>query len=423
VVGVSLLVGSVALVWGLYAVLGREARLTAQLRAGEVARVVESGGDVARATAGGDFVVQVFGPAGQLVAASANATGGPVLPMLAPGESRIVEVPFDDETFVAAAAPASGGRTVVFALGRDWVAESTQALALLLGIGVPLLLVVVGATTWRVVGRALAPVDAIRAEVDSVSATRLDRRVSRPAGNDEIGRLADTMNRMLDRLERARARERDFVADASHELRSPIAAIRQHAEVALGHPELPTDLPRVALAESVRMQALIDDLLLLARTDAHAPALRRVPVDLDDLALAEATRLRGIDAGAVVDTQDVSVARIEGDPAALARVLTNLGDNAIRHARSRVAIAVSQRDGSAEIHVDDDGPGIPAADRLRLFERFVRLDDARARPEGGSGLGLAIVAEVVAAHGGTAVIGDSPLGGARVTLRMPALAD
>jgi signal transduction histidine kinase len=422
VVGAALFVGAIALVWSLHAVLTREALVTATVRAAEVARIVEAGGDAGGAVAGDDVVLQVFGPAGEVVAASPNAAGGWVLPRLPPGASRIVKVPFNDNAFVAVAAAADGGRTVVFAQALDSVEESTRALAVLLAIGLPALLLVVGATSWRVVGRALAPVDAIRAEVDSISAAQLHRRVPRPAASDEIGRFADTMNRMLDRLDRARSRERRFVADASHELRSPIAAIRQHAEVALAHPELSSDLARVAHAESLRMQALINDLLLLAQADAHTLPLRRRPVDLDDLVLAEATRLRDLDAP-VIDTHGVSAARVDGDPAALSRVLGNLGDNAARHARGRIALAVSGQDGWAELHVDDDGSGVPAADRSRAFERFVRLDHARARSDGGSGLGLAIVAEIVTAHGGTAVIGDGPLGGARVTVRLPLITD
>lgn len=422
VVGVALLIGAAALTWSLHEVLTRETRVAASVRAGEVVRVVEAGGDVARAMAGDDLVVVVFGPTGEVVAASANQAGALVLPRLTPGESRVVEVPFDDNLFVAVAAAADGGRTVVLAQSLDSVNESTSALAVLLAIGLPAVLIVVGATTWRLVGRALAPVDAIRAEVDAVSGADLGHRVQRPAANDEIGRLVDTMNRMLDRLERARSRERGFVADASHELRSPIASIREYAEIALAHPELAAGLPRVAHAESLRMQALVDDLLLLARADADSLRLRRRPVDLDDLLLAEAARLRGLGAAAV-DAHGVSAARVEGDQAALARMLGNLGDNAARHARGRIALAVSGQDGWAEVRVDDDGPGVPAPDRNRVFERFVRLDDARTRTDGGSGLGLAIVAEILAAHGGTAAIGDGPLGGARVTVRLPLMTE
>jgi len=418
VVGLALVLGAIALVSSLHAVLTREARVTATVRASEVAQIVSSGGDPSGAVAGDDMVVQVFGPDGQLLTSSLRGPAGPVLPVLSPGQSRVVSVPFDDGSFIAVAARAEGGRTVMLAQSLDPVAESTSALAILLAIGLPVLLLLVGATTWRVVGRALAPVDAIRAEVDAISGEHLNQRVTRPAASDEIGRLAVTMNRMLDRLERARDLERQFVADASHELRTPIAALRQRAEIVLAHPELSADLAAVTHAESLRMQALVDDLLLLAQADADGLPLRRRSVDLDDIVLAEAARLRdGRDL--TVDTRGVSAARVQGDPAALRRVLRNLGDNAARHAKARVALGVSEVDGWAEVRVDDDGSGVASADRTRVFERFVRLDDARSRSDGGSGLGLAIVAEIVAAHGGTAVITDGPLGGARVIVRLP----
>ncbi|HET8680629.1 MAG TPA: ATP-binding protein [Micromonosporaceae bacterium] len=421
VVGVALLVGAVALVASLHAVLVREVRATASLRAAEAVQVLEAGANpVAMASRDDDVVLQVLGPTGGVLSATPNVAGQPALARLPPGQSREVEVPFDDDTFLVASVAASGGRTILVAYSLDTVAETTRALATLLVVGVPAVLLVAGATTWRLVGRALAPVDAIRAEVDSISAAQLHRRVPQPPAGDEIGRLAGTMNRMLDRLERARARERRFIADASHELRSPIAAIRQHAEVALAHPDrLPAgELARTAHAESLRMQALVDDLLLLAQADEHALPLRRRLVDLDDLVLEEVRRLRAV-AEVAVNPGGVSAAQVDGDPAALRRVLRNLGDNAARHARSQVAFALSERDGWAQLHVDDDGPGVPAGDRSRVFERFVRLDGARARTGGGSGLGLAIVAEVVAAHGGTVAVADAPLGGARITVRLP----
>lgn len=421
VVGLALLLGAGALVAGVHAALTREVRVTATLRAADVARTVNAGGDPAAGVPADDVVLQVLGPGGDVRAASANAAGLTALARVAPGETRTVDVPFDDGDYLLVAAPAGAGRTVLLGQSLDPVAEPTRTLAALLAIGLPMLLLVVAATTWRLVGRALAPVDAIRAQVDALSATAPHRRVPRPAGRDEIGRLAATMNRMLDRLEAARLRERRFVADASHELRSPIAAIRQHAEVALAHPELGGGLARVAHAESLRMQSLVDDLLLLAQADERRDPARPLaayrPVDLDDLVLAEVRRMR--EAGQPVDASGVSAARVEGDAAALRRMLRNLADNAVRHARARVALTLSERDSYAVLHVDDDGPGVPAADRSRVFERFVRLDDARVNVAGGGGLGLAIVAEIAAAHGGTAVIEEAPLGGARATVTLP----
>jgi signal transduction histidine kinase len=357
VVAIALLVGAVALVASLHAVLVREVRATASLRATEAARVVAAGGDpTAAASRDDDIVVQVLDPSGRVVSATRNAIGRAALARLGPGQSREIDVPFDDDPFLIISAPA-GDRTVLLGQSLDTVTGLMSALTVLLAIGLPALLFLVGATTWRVVGRALAPVEKIRAEVDAISTAQLHRRVPRPAGNDEIAELAGTMNRMLDRLEQVRANERRFVADASHELRSPVAAIRQHAEVALAHPELSGPLARTVHTESLRMQVLIDDLLLLAQADENSLPLRRQPVDLDDLVFAEARRLRELTVA--VDTTGVAAARVNGDPAALRRVLRNIGDNAARHARGRIGLKLMARDGWAELCVDDDGPGVP----------------------------------------------------------------
>jgi signal transduction histidine kinase len=232
--------------------------------------------------------------------------------------------------------------------------------------------------------------------------------------------LARTMNEMLDRLEDAQLRQRRFVSDASHELRTPVASIRQHAEVALAHPDRSSlsGLADTVLAESLRIQDLVSDLLLLAAADERSTPIRWHPVDLDDLVFAVAGDLRA--GGTVqVDTSAVSAGRITGDGTGLRRVLANLAENAGRHARGRVAFGLSEQDDVVLLTVDDDGPGIPAPHRQRVLERFVRLDSARARDAGGSGLGLAIVAELVAGHGGRVEISDSPLGGARVAVRFP----
>jgi signal transduction histidine kinase len=420
VVAVALLIAGAGLVVGLRTLLVRETRAAVMVRSADILGALEAGGDpVTDLAADDDVVLQVLDRSGRVISATPNVAGQPVLADLAPGESREVAVPFDDEHFLVIAAAASGGRMVLLGQSLEPVGESTSAVAGLVAIGFPVLLLVVGATTWRVTGRALAPVEAIRAEVDAISTRRLHRRVPEPSGEDEIGRLARTMNRMLDRLEQASLRQRHFVADASHELRTPIATIRQHAEVALSHPDLSAtgELAGAVLAESLRMQGIVDDLLLLARADEGMLRPLQQPIDLDDLVLAEADRLRG--AGVAVTIGGIAAARVVGDPAAVARVLRNLGDNAARHAKHIVAFGLSTEDGSALIFVDDDGTGIPTGDRDRVFDRFVRLDNARSRIGGGAGLGLAIVAEIVALHGGTVVVLDSPLGGARLAARLP----
>jgi signal transduction histidine kinase len=435
VVGVAMVVGAVLLVAVLRETLTREVRAAARLRGQDVAAVLAANGSGPGPLAVDDaeeVLIQVLDDRGRVVAASPNAQGMAPVARLGSGESAEVEVPAggpveEEGEFLAVGTGAdtpAGRRTVVVVRSTETVTETTAAVGGLLAVGLPLLLAVVALTTWVVVGRALAPVEAIRAEVDAISATALHRRVPDPPADDEIGRLARTMNRMLERLDRAQARQRRLVSDASHELRSPVAAIRQHAKVALAHPgrTTTTELAATVLAEDLRLQRLAEDLLVLTRADEHTLGLRRRPVDLDDLVFDEARRLRGI-SGLRVDTTGVSAGRVDGDAAGLRRVLRNLGDNAARHAGAQVAFSVAEHEGVLRLRVEDDGPGIPEADRERVFERFVRLDGARARDDGGSGLGLAIVAELVAAHGGTVAIASGPAGGARVEVTLPRLGD
>jgi signal transduction histidine kinase len=331
-------------------------------------------------------------------------------------------VPFEDGAFLVVAAPASsrdGPRMIVVGRSLDDVAEATAAVTPLLAAGIPLLVLVVGVVTWWIAGRALRPVEAIRAEVEHISAGALDRRVPEPDTGDEIARLAGTMNRMLGRLEESQARQRRFTSDAAHELRSPVASIRQHSEVAIAHPASTSvgELADVVHRENLRVERLVDDLLLLARIDEGAHAVR-AQVDLDDVALEEAARLRA-STTLTVETSGVGPARVRGNRDELERAFRNLTENAARHAAHIVALSVSEVDGSAIVTVDDDGPGIDDGDRERAFERFVRLDDARTRTDGGAGLGLAIVRAVVEAHGGAVTLGAGPIGGARAEVLLP----
>jgi signal transduction histidine kinase len=424
VVGLATVLGAGVLVALFQDSLLGELETAARLRAAEIAAGVESRAGLRTLGDGEDILVQLIDAEGRVTASSPNLAGLPVLARPAPDEATHVNLSIGKGAFLAvttAVDTAAGGGTVLVALSTEPVAESTTAIAGLVATGVPLMLLVVAATTWLVVGRALAPVEAIRREVAAISAAQLHRRVPDPPGDDEITRLAHTMNGMLGRLECSRARQQRFVSDASHELRSPVATIRHYAEVALAHPERSavTELAENVLAEDLRIQRLVSDMLLLARADEEQSAMPRPrPVDLDDVVFAAArdlkagTRLR-------VNTSAVSPARVAGDAAALRRMLGNVVDNAARHARGRVAFALAVSDGTIVLAVDDDGPGIPAPDRERVLERFVRLDDARARDDGGSGLGLAIVAELVAAHGGVITVTASPLGGARVELLLP----
>ncbi|KQN42406.1 hypothetical protein ASE87_07800 [Frigoribacterium sp. Leaf44] len=316
---------------------------------------------------------------------------------------------------------------VVAARSLDEASAASSASLVTLGVAIPVALLVLGVTTWLVVGRALRPVESMRREVDAVTAQSLSHRLPDPGGSDEIARLARTLNGMLDRLDSSATAQRRFVGDASHELKTPLATIRQHAEVALLHPGSidGAALADTVLGEEARLTALVQGLLVLARADEGALGVTRRPVDLDDLVVAETARLRGVArpdgrGSLAVDATAVGPARVDGDEGLLGQVVHNLVANAARHADTRVAVALDERDGRAVLTVDDDGAGVAEADRERVFERFVRLDEARARDSGGSGLGLAIVREIVRVHGGSVSITTSPLGGARFVVDLPA---
>lgn len=340
-----------------------------------------------------------------------------------PGQCRTVEPPgrFEDYTVVAEPVADRPDLMVVVARPLVDVLEATHFVTRVLAVGLPLVLLLAGGVTWYVVGHSLAPVAAIRAETERITADDLSRRVPVPPSDDEIARLATTVNRMLDGLQRAHDSQRRFVSDASHELRSPIAVIRQHAEVALRHPERASvaDLATTVHAENLRLQALVEDLLLLARADEQLLDLRATILDLDDLVFEEAARLRTC-TDLRIDTTGVSAGRVRGNDGGLRRVLRNLGDNAARHAGTRITFQLHQQDGSVILTVADDGPGIPQSDRERVFERFVRLNQARSRDQGGAGLGLAIVAQLVAVHHGSVHADANPSGGATIRINLPA---
>ena len=347
---------------------------------------------------------------GQLVAWSENVEGFGIL-----NDDRAM---LDDDEYLVYFF-SEDSRTVV--MGHS-VADADEAVDTVIGllfVAVPLIDLVVFGLMLLVVGRALRPVERMRREVDAVTATSLDQRIADPGTRDEIGRLAATMNRMLARLDDSQRSQRRFISDASHELKSPLASLRQYAEVARDYPGRisEADLADAVLDESGRLERLVGNLLILARADEQSLGLAATELDLDDLVLAEASRLRA-STTLTVDSSAVAAVRVAGDHGLLAQVARNLADNAARHAAStvRFSLVAAER---AVLVVEDDGTGIDPADRERVFERFVRLDEARGRDAGGTGLGLAIVRELVAAHGGTVAVDSSPLGGARFTVALP----
>ena len=431
VVAVALVLGAVVFWLTLRASLFAELREAAEQDASAIAQQIEAGGGSFTGI-DDDRLVQVVDDSGAVIAASEDAPRT----SLADAAGEVVQT--DEGRFVIAVEGISGdgGGEVVAGRNTESADETLATVTGLLALSVPVLIALVAFTSWIVVGRALSPVERMRQQVDAMSASTLDRRIDEPATDDEIGRLAHTLNGMLDRLQSAQATQRRFISDASHELRSPLTVLRQYAEVARDHPERITagELADAVLDEGGRLERLVQGMLVLARADEGALHLNEVDVDLDDLLLDEARRVRSGgtgEAGAAdvapltVDTSGIGAARVRGDVGLLRQLVRNLVDNAARHARTRIALAVApSTDGaSVVLAVADDGDGIAPADRERVFERFVRLDDARARDTGGSGLGLAIVGEIAALHGGAVRIDDGLEGrGARVTVTIPAQA-
>jgi signal transduction histidine kinase len=433
VVGVALTLAAIAMVTLLERSLRQTVRTSAMLRAEEIAEELASRIPTDELGLGGakddEEFVQVVDADDRVVIASPNVAGRPAVVAISPGETQAIGPrtppdvePFDDPFLTVAGSAAVTGQQLTVIVGRNLedTVEARRALVRVLAVAMPLLLLVVGVVTWRVAARALSPVDAIRAEVDAISSRDLHRRVSDPQGADELSRLAATMNRMLERLEAGRSRERGFVSDASHELRSPVATIRQYAEVALSHPDQTDtrELAEIVLDEDARLQRLVEDLLLLTRIDEGTLELRAESVDLDDLLFEEAKRLRSA-TDLRIDVGGVSAGRVQGDGEQLGRLIRNLTDNAARHARTTISLALTERDGEVVLRVDDDGAGIEGGERVRIFDRFVRLDEARDRDSGGSGLGLAIVREVAAFHGGSVDIVEGVLGGTGFEVRFP----
>ncbi|MFD4636918.1 sensor histidine kinase [Lentzea sp. NPDC058436] len=426
--GIALIFGGIVLVMVVRSNLVTSVRTTTEARAAAIAsKTAEEGTPTLPEDEPKGQLVQVLDAQGAIAAVSANARGMPLLSGILPGSSEEISLDASGERFLAVVVTTDVAEPKWTVIVVQDLAEPLTATRLLIGLlvaGFPALLALVGITTWLAVGRALAPVGAITGEADAITANELHRRVPEPDTNDEIAKLARTVNTMLDRLQKSSDSQRRFVSDASHELRTPVATIRHRTEVARVHPDrcTVTDLADPVHDEVIRLQSLVDDLLLLARADESNLGLRHVAVDLDDLAFAEAHRLRTSTSLSIkVDT--VSAGRIAGDPGALGRAVRNLADNAARHAKSTVAFTVGESSSEVWLEVNDDGPGIPAAQRDRVLERFVRLDDARARDSGGSGLGLAIVTEITAAHRGAVTISDSPWGGARIRLGFPVTPD
>ncbi|MGI8752157.1 MAG: sensor histidine kinase [Acidimicrobiales bacterium] len=365
----------------------------------------------------------------RVVAASANVAGEPpVAPFVALGDQRLIHrvqtITATDggpSLLVALGAQLGGHPVTVFsAVSLEATDAAVQTVIVGLAIGLPFLLILVAFTTRVIVGRALRPIELIRAEVAEITDHDLHRRVPHPAVEDEVARLARTMNSMLDRLETSSAQQRRFVADASHELRSPLAAIRTELEVGLARGAA-TDWPAAAgdlLLDEARMERLVTSLLVLARLEAdHSPPTTD-PVDVGTIVREDLRAREGLDGVAIrAEVTDGVRALISASQAR--QVVANLVDNAQRHARAEVVVTVAPADdGMAQLVVTDDGPGISPADRDVVFERFTRLDESRSHDAGGAGLGLAIVRDIVVRHQGRVAFTDGAVG-ARIVVALP----
>lgn len=430
IVAVALTVGAVGLVTILRSTMVANIDSALALRASDIGAIIEGGTlpDAVAIEGEQDAFVQIVDPTGTVLAASRNIDGEPRITDAPSGASvEITNSPVDVGAFRVYVHQTNTPNHLTVIVGRSLedVDTTIRVVTSWLLLATPTLVLLVAAVTWTVVGRALKPVDAIRSEVADIGGSDLHRRVPTPRTSDEIGRLATTMNEMLDRLEAASERQRRFVSDASHELRTPIATVRHELDVARATPPATIDglLDDIG-EENTRMQHLVDDLLLLAREDqaqrdAQHAVGRHALVDLDELALIEAHRHRATTI--TVDATDLAPASTYGDEHQLARVVANLVDNAVRHATSTVTLRTAVVGDQVELHVDDDGPGVALADRDQIFERFTRADDDRSRTTGGgAGLGLAIARELVANHHGAITVTDSPdLSGARFTITLP----
>lgn len=376
----------------------------------------------ALSTPGDNTVIQVLDSNASVLISSSSIEGEPgiVSPSSQPGPVTVTAraLPFVDGIEYAVASQGvnrSGATlTVVAAQSLAPVQQSVSAVVAALAIGAPLLLVGVGAVTWIAVGQSLDSVRRIRSRVEEIDEYGLGERVPVPASRDEIGNLARTMNHLLDRMQGAMTQQRQFVADASHELKTPLATMRTTLDVGQSTHQSLDEVVPILDSSLDRMTSLVEDLLTLARAEGARSATTFEDVDLDDVLAEVASSFASKEASATV-TLITEPVRVQGNRRLLLRAVRNLVENATTYG-STARISLSEMNGSAVVSVDDDGPGIPAKDRERAFGRFVRLDEHRSRSEGGTGLGLAIVAEVVALHGGLVRIDDSEMGGARVQI-------
>ena len=434
IVAVALITGATALVTGLQHQLITEIDTALRTRLDDL-QTASTGGIRLPAslpnTGDEGTVVQIVGGDGVVMTQSANIKER--TPLIASSPAGVTQIrTFEQAPIGDTAAYRLAIRRAVFSdrevdlvvgASLDPSRESVYTLRRSLLLGIPLLLLLVGAVTWLAAGRVLAPVESIRATVADISASDLSQRVPEPTGRDEISRLARTMNQTLDRLQVASDKQRAFVGNASHEFRTPLASLLAQLEVLLANPQQ-IDQPLVVRRlheDARRLQHLADDLLFLAAHDDTQREPVRALVDLDELLIRAVEPIRAHDS-VKVDISKVKGGRVLGDASQLARLIGNLLDNAEHHAVDQITVELQTTNATVELIIADDGPGIPVVDRERIFERFTRLDAARQRQHGGAGLGLAIVKSIAVAHNATIFVADSNRG-ARIVVTLADASD
>lgn len=432
IAAISLLVAAVGLTWVLRNNLRDSLDSTVETQARARAELLDTGADPATLVDSRDGESLVWiGTADATLAVGGNYRVVGMPPDLTVGGARGSEMLVDEPQELGgppeqelaevrwAVASAADGTLVGVGFETETVGETVGEVRNLLAVGLPLLVVVLGLVTWRATGRTLRPVEEIRTTAEGIGAETLHDRVPVPDTRDEVQRLAETMNGMLDRLETQQVAQRRFTADASHELKSPVANLRATIETSAVDDPAWERLQPMLVAETDRLATIVDDLLFMAVNDESArQPIEAASVHIDDLLFDEA-QLLSARSTLSVDIGAVGPCDVRGDAKLLARAIRNLVSNAERHATSMVSFACSIEGSTAHIVIADDGPGVPAEMRELIFERFGRASEARERASGGTGLGLAIVRGVADRHGGLIEVDDAQGGGARFTLSVP----
>jgi signal transduction histidine kinase len=418
--------------WFLYARLESHLRTaldtSLQVRADDLAALVRNGGSLAPSGRGliehGESFAQLLSRDGRVLDATKPLRSAPLLDpagIRRPTYENRPSVPGLNDPARLLATPVPSGVLVVGATRENDV-ETLAAFRNELLITGPVALLLASLIGYFLVGLSLHPVEAMRRRAAQISAETPGERLPVPETRDELERLGSTLNEMLARLEEGLQRERDFVADAGHELRTPLALLRTELELALRHGQSEEELRdalRASVEEVDRLAQLADDLLLIAHSDRDGLPLRVEPVEARELLSSVATRFqwRADEAQRPLRLDVPNGLVVRGDRLRLEQALSNLVDNALRHGDGSVSLRAAAANGNVELHVQDEGPGFSDGFAARAFERFSRSQPGR---EGsGAGLGLSIVKMIAEAHGGTAEAANSPQGGADVCLVLP----